>query len=152
MSRRVERVSSLIRSILAKAIQTELQDPRIPRITSITEVEVSADFSIAKVYVSVFSPTDAKRRLAVSALQSSAGHLRWLLGHELRLRKLPMLVFKLDETIRKSFETYQIIDQLNLGESAAAADDADGPADDDASSDVSDEPTLSRPETGREEA
>lgn len=157
MSRRTERVNSLIRSILARAIQTELRDPRIPPITSITGVEVSSDFAVAKVHVSVYAPTDAKRRLAVKALQSSAGHLRWLLGREIQLRKLPALVFKLDESIRKSFETLRIIDQLNLNAGAAgppgapdAAGDDDAP-EDEVADDGAGETTLSRPDCGREE-
>lgn len=156
MSRRTERVNSLIRSILARAIQTELRDPRIPPITSITGVEVSSDFALAKVHVSVYAPTDAKRRLALTALQSSAGHLRWLLGRELQLRKLPALVFKLDESIRKSFETLQIIDQLNLNADAVQAPNASEPTPCDASEDEVEtdgggETSLSRPDCGREE-
>lgn len=148
MSRRTERVGSLIRSLVARAIQTELQDPRIPPITSITHVDVAADFSVAKIYVSVFAETEAKRNLALRALQSSSGHLRYLLGQDLELRKLPALVFKLDETIRKSLETIEIIDRLNVAPSAASDDDPlvgdDDPEDHDS--------TTSEPETHRREA
>jgi ribosome-binding factor A len=157
VSRRTERVNSLIRAILARAIQTELHDPRIPPITSITGVDVSPDFALAKIHVSVFAPTDAKRQLAIRALQSSAGHLRWLLGHELQLRKLPTLVFKLDESIRKSFETLQVIDQLNLNAAAAEPHDTpDADSDGAACEDLVEgadggETTLSRPDAGREE-
>lgn len=118
MSRRTERIASLIRTILAEAIQRRLSDPRIPAITSITRVEVSQDLSVAKVFVSVLAPSEARRKLAHRALQQAAGHLRRLLGQELALRTLPHLVFKLDDSLRKGFETVQLIDQLGLATGA----------------------------------
>jgi ribosome-binding factor A len=110
-SRRVERVASVIRRVLAEAIQARLHDPRIPTITSITRVEVSADFSVARVYVSVLD-TPARQKLCVQALQSSAGFLRRLLGREVRLRTLPVLDFRLDDSLKRGFETCQILDRL----------------------------------------
>ncbi len=118
MSRRTERIASLIRTILADAMLRRLSDPRIPAITSITRVEVSEDLSVAKVFVSVLAPSEARRKLAHRALQQAAGHLRRLLGQELSLRTLPQLVFKLDDSLRKGFETVQLIDQLGLAAGA----------------------------------
>lgn len=136
-ARRIERVASLIRTILAEAIQTRLNDPRIPAITSITRVEIAADFSVARVYVSVMA-SDAGRRTCLRALQSSAKHLRWMLGGELSLRKTPTLDFRLDESLRHGFETVQIIEramealddepeeeELDNGDQTSAAFDQD---------------------------
>jgi len=123
-SRRVERVSSLIRRVLAEAIQTRLHDPRIPTITSITRVEVSADFSVARVYVSVLD-TLPRQKLCVQALQSSAGFLRRLLGRQLRLRTLPVLDFRLDDSLKRGFETCQILDRLAAAR-GASSDARDG--------------------------
>lgn len=109
MSRRTERVGSLIRSIVADAIQTRLADPRIPTITSITRVVVSDDFSVARIFVSVMAP-EAHRNLCLTALRSANGLLRRMLAPELRLRKIPLLVFELDESVRKGFETVEVID------------------------------------------
>lgn len=133
MSKRVNRVGSAIRAIVAAAIQNDLNDPRIPSITSVTRVEVSADFSVARVFVSVLAP-DARRRACLRALASAAGHLRWLVGRELSLRKTPVLDFRLDESLRGSFETVQLIDRAmaELRPPAGAATDGEagsgGPA------------------------
>lgn len=110
MSKRTERVGSLIRAIIADAIQSRLNDPRVPPITSITRVEISADFAVARVFVSVMA-TDARRQLCLRALRSAAGYLRRLLGPQLSLRKTPALDFRLDDSLRRSFETVQLIDQ-----------------------------------------
>ncbi len=116
MSRRTERVASLIRQILADAIRS-LNDPRIPTVTSITRVEVSEDFATAKVHVSALAP-DKRRALCLTALRSAAGHLRWLLGQELTLRKLPQLEFRLDDSVRRGIETVETIERVmrELGE------------------------------------
>ena len=131
VSRRTERVGNLIRSIIADAIQNRLSDPRISSMTSLMRVEVSEDFSVARVFVSVMAP-DARRKLCLRGLQSAAGHLRRMLGSELRLRKIPTLDFRLDESLRHGFETVQVIDRVmqELGEAPEweqAAEEGDAP-------------------------
>jgi ribosome-binding factor A len=119
VSRRTERVASLVRNILAEAIQSRLSDPRIEPLTSITRVEVSPDLSVAHVYVSVMAE-EARRELSVRALRHAAGRLRWLVAHEVTLRQVPELDFRLDGSVQQSFRTVQQIDRLmeELGERA----------------------------------
>lgn len=111
MSRRTERVANLVRAILAEAIQNRLNDPRIEPLTSITRVEVSADLSVAHVYVSVMAE-EKRRQLSLRALRHAAGRLRTLVAHEVTLRQTPQLDFRLDESVQQSFQTVQQIDQL----------------------------------------
>ncbi len=109
--RRTERVASLIRTILAEAIQSRLSDPRIEPMTSITRVEVSADLSIAHVHVSVMAEA-ARRELTVRALRHASGRLRSLVAREVSLRQAPELNFQLDESLQHGFQTVQQIDKL----------------------------------------
>ncbi len=109
-TRRTERVARVIRGVVADAIQNRLADPRIPPITSVTRVEVSEDFSIATVYVSVMA-AEGQRKLALTALRGAAGLLRRRLAPELRLRQIPRLEFRLDDSVRRSFETVMAIDK-----------------------------------------
>ncbi len=111
VSRRTERVASVIRTVLAETIQNRLSDPRIEPLTSITHVEVSADFSVANVYVSVMAPA-ARQKLSVEALRHARGRLRGAVARQLTLRRVPELVFHLDESIQRAFETVQQIDRL----------------------------------------
>ncbi|MFQ5806844.1 MAG: 30S ribosome-binding factor RbfA [Phycisphaerae bacterium] len=117
MSRRTERVASLIRTILAEAIRNRLSDPRIEPLTSITRVEVSADLSLAHVYVSVMAE-GARQKLSVEALRHAAGRLRSMVARQVALRQMPQLDFRLDESVQRSFETVQQLDRLmeELGE------------------------------------
>jgi ribosome-binding factor A len=125
VSRRTERVASVIRRVLAEAIQHELHDPRIERMTSITRVEVSPDMSVAKVFVSVMAK-EARRKLTVEALQHAAGRLRSRLGEELRVRSLPAVVFRLDESLHRGFETLQLLDASLEQDGITQTEDDDG--------------------------
>ena len=97
--------------ILAEAIQSRLSDPRIEPLTSITRVEVSADLAVARVYVSVMA-NEARQKLSVEALQHAAGRLRSLVAREVSLRQAPQLVFRLDDSIQRSFQTVQQLDRI----------------------------------------
>ena len=117
MSRRTERVGNLIRHLVADTIQNRLSDPRIPTITSVTRVDVSDDFSVAHVYVSVMA-TESQRKLCLTALRKASGLFRRILAPQLSLRKIPALDFRLDDSVRQGFETVEVIDRAmrELGE------------------------------------
>ncbi|MGD8453190.1 MAG: 30S ribosome-binding factor RbfA [Phycisphaerae bacterium] len=117
MSRRTERIGNLIRAVLADAIHARLHDPRIAPLTSITRVEVAADFSVARVFVSVMASA-AQQKLCVEALQGAAGRLRSFVATEVVMRQTPRLEFVLDESIQGAFRTVQAIDEAmaELGE------------------------------------
>jgi ribosome-binding factor A len=102
---------------VAETIQTRLADPRIPTITSVTRVEVSDDWSTARIFVSVMG-SEVQRKLCLTALRSARGLFRRLLAPELHLRKIPALDFRLDDSLRQSFETLAVIDRAmrELGE------------------------------------
>lgn len=117
MSRRLERIGSVVRSVVSEAILTRLNDPRIPSLTSVTHVEVSPDLSVAKVHISVMAE-DSRQRLCVTALENAAGRIRGMLGERLVARQVPRLKFVLDNSLKQSFETIQAIDaaMAELGE------------------------------------
>jgi len=117
VSRRTERVGNLIRHLVADTIQNRLSDPRIPTITSVTRVDVSDDFSVAHVYVSVMA-TEPQRKLFLTALRKASGLFRRILAPQLSLRKIPALDFRLDDSVRQGFETVEVIDRAmrELGE------------------------------------
>ncbi len=98
MTRRTERVQELIREELSELIMHDLRDPRLDGVISLTRVEVSADLSDARIFVSVMSET-ASPEEAVKALQKASGFLHKELVHRLDMRKVPFLNFRLDTSI-----------------------------------------------------
>ncbi len=115
---RSERVAGEMRRELARLIQMEVKDPAVGFV-SVSDVEVSRDLSHAKVFVTVFEEDKAKD--SIRALNKAAGFLRGRLGQEMRIRSVPELNFRHDDSV----ETGQRMDQLI--EQAVAAD---GPRDD----------------------
>ena len=109
MSRRTERIASLIQDTVGQLLLSKLSDPRVdPALTSITHVEVPEDLLTAKIYISVIG-TEAQQRRTLTALQHAAGHIQELLGREISLRNTPILSFSLDVTFKKTLETYLLI-------------------------------------------
>ena len=96
---RTDRVGDLIRRELAVLLQTGIKDPRIGFV-SITEVEVSPDLRQAKVYVSVYG-TPGEQSDSLMGLESASGYVRSVLRGRLHLKRIPELVFLLDDSIER---------------------------------------------------
>ena len=134
MSRRTERIASVIRRVVAEALQRRLSDPRLAELASITRVEITPDLSLARVGVSVMNDNPARRRLFVQALQSSAGRIRAMLADSLTTRIVPQIEFRLDESLRRGAETLAILDRIRaesgsdplLGGDAELEEEVDG--------------------------
>lgn len=112
MSQRTERVADQIRSELSQILRLEMKDPRI-ELASITNVEVTRDFSHAKVMVSVLGDDLDKRREAVETLVQAKGWVRSHLAKRLRLRQTPELHFELDRGAEHSQRINEILAGLN---------------------------------------
>ncbi len=118
MSRRTQRVGSLIRSIVGDVMLTKLSDPRLdPAKTSITRVEVPDDLLTATVFVSVIG-SDADQSKAIHALKHASGHIQEQMVRRLKLRNTPVLTFAPDKVFKKTLETLRLI-----GEAMSEIDD-----------------------------
>jgi ribosome-binding factor A len=109
-SKRPDRVSEEFREILAEEIP-RLKDPRVGFVT-VTGVRVTADLRRATVYFTMMG--DEKQRKATRAgLRSAAGHLRQVLGHEVRLKFLPDLEFAEDDTAVRAGRVDELLRQIH---------------------------------------
>lgn len=111
MSRRTERVNELLREELSWLLATEMNDPRLPLLVTITRVAVSADLRHAQVFVSIMGSNEEKQS-AIRMLQAAAGFLHRALKPRLTLRYVPGLLFQLDDSIEEGARMLQIMDEL----------------------------------------
>ena len=111
MSRRTEMLGSTIQKELAGMILRELNDPRLPTVVSITRVKVSADLSIADVYVQIMG-TPGQQSAGLNALKHSAGLMRSKLTKQLTLRQAPFLKFHIDEGLQKELAVLDLLDKV----------------------------------------
>lgn len=104
-AKRTDRVGEEFREVLAEEIP-KLKDPRIGFVTVIG-VDVAPDLKRALVHYTVLGE-ERERKATRAALRSASGHLRRVIGREVRLRVLPDLEFHEDKTI----EQVDRVDQL----------------------------------------
>lgn len=95
---RTERVGQLIQSALAKLIQIDFKDIT-PYFMTITGVEVSKDFSFARVYISILEEDVASIEEALHLLNEARKHLRFELAKVIELRRMPELKFYYDKSV-----------------------------------------------------
>jgi ribosome-binding factor A len=91
---RPERVGEEFREILAEEIP-RLKDPRVGFVT-VTGVRVTPDLRKAHVFYTVLGE-EGDHRATAAGLRSASGHLRQVLGHQVRLKFLPELEFHEDQ-------------------------------------------------------
>jgi len=108
---RAVRLAEEIKREIAQIFR-DLKDPGIG-FASITRVEVSNDLRYAKVFVSVMgSPPERKKALV--AMQRATGYIRAGLSQRIRVRYMPELTFKLDESIEQGVRIAKLIDQVRV--------------------------------------
>ncbi|MFO0793163.1 MAG: 30S ribosome-binding factor RbfA [Candidatus Brocadiaceae bacterium] len=112
-SRRIERLSEVIRQEVSKIVLYELKDPRIGFIT-ITTVELTPDLRHAKVYVSIMGGDTIQKR-TFQGLEHARGFIQSEVGKRLQIKFTPHLTFCLDESIKKSLHIAKLIDDAVRG-------------------------------------
>jgi ribosome-binding factor A len=104
---RPQKLGDLIQRELSELLQRELRDPGVGMVT-ITSVDVSPDFSHAKVFFTVLDAAkldDAKR-----GLKRAAGFLRTQLAKRLKLYTTPELRFEYDESVERGDRLSRLIE------------------------------------------
>jgi ribosome-binding factor A len=112
MSRRTERLNSLIRRDLSDLIRNEVKDPRVAGVVSVTRVDTSADVHHAKVFVSVYG-TLREKEDAIAGLSDASRFIRRQLRGRLETRNVPVLRFILDDTLDEGNEMLRLLDSLS---------------------------------------
>ena len=110
---RTDRIGHEIQRELADLLRNEVKDPRIGMVT-ITSVEVSRDYSHAKVY---YTTLGAGEKDVAEGLKRAAGFLHSQLFHRLKLRVVPQLHFEYDTSVERGAYLSKLIDEAVGGDS-----------------------------------
>ena len=114
MSNRPERVAQRIKRETADILETTLRDPRLGGMVTVTDVEVTHDMAMARIYVSMLVEGEAREK-AMQALASAAGFVRRQLAPRLGLREVPELRFVLDTSIERGARVEDLLRRLAQG-------------------------------------
>ena len=111
-SRRVSRVSSLIKREVSQMLLHDIKDDRVGAgMVSVTEVDVSGDLQHAKIFVSIYGSQEAQAE-TMEGLKSSVGFVRRELGHRMRLRRTPEVVFLQDRSLERGDRMVHLLNQI----------------------------------------
>ncbi|HEY8238091.1 MAG TPA: 30S ribosome-binding factor RbfA [Candidatus Limnocylindrales bacterium] len=119
MTARTEKIDQLLRQEIGAILTRDVQDPRIGFVT-VTDVETAPDLSVARVWVSVIGQP-AEREVTRRALEHAMPFVRRELGARVRLRRIPELQLRLDDTVQRGTRVLQLLAELEAGGEVADA-------------------------------
>lgn len=105
------RINGEVQRELSVIIRSEIKDPRIHMMTSVTQVEVAPDLKTCKAFISVLGDAEEKRN-TLAGLRSAEGYIRRLLARNLNLRNTPEIHFILDDSIEYGVHMSHLIDEV----------------------------------------
>lgn len=111
-SRRVSRVSSLIKREVSQMLLFDIKDDRVGAgMVSVTDVDLSGDLQHAKIFVSIYGTEEAKLE-TMQGLKSSEGYVRRELAQRIRLRRAPEVVFLEDHSLERGDRMLHLLNQI----------------------------------------
>ncbi len=113
MTQRTERIDALLREEISAILARDLADPAIG-FTTVTDVATAPDLSHARVWVSVIGQP-AEREASLAALRRALPYVRHLLGERVRLRRIPELHLRVDESVERGTRVLQLLSELEAG-------------------------------------
>jgi ribosome-binding factor A len=104
------RLGQQLQREIALILQREFKDPRVGFVT-ITRVELSKDLRHAKVFFSCLGDAHQVAR-SQEGLDHATAFIRHLIKQRFRLKVIPEIVFRFDETIAGSIKLSETLEQL----------------------------------------
>ena len=114
MSIRTERVASVIKQRIGEILIHDYSDPSNGFIT-VTDVKMTPDLKIAKVYFSVFGNEDVQER-AMKMLEGEKQHIRGMVASYVQLKFAPTLQFYHDHTLEEADKINRLINRIHEDE------------------------------------
>lgn len=113
------RINGEVQKELSSIIRSEIKDPRIHPMTSVTAAEVAPDLKTCKAYISVLGDARAKED-TIRGLKSAEGYIRRQLARTMNLRNTPEIRFILDESIEYGVNMSRLIDDVTARDGSGA--------------------------------
>ena len=119
---RARRLAKRIAQIVASAIEHEIKDPRLAKVT-ITDTKITADLHDATVYYTVLPDRLEDRpdvEGAAAALEAARGKLRTMVGQGTGVRFTPTLSFVADTVPDDARRIEELLDQARVADAEVA--------------------------------
>ncbi len=126
--RRQQKIASIIKQTICRAVLTDLDDPRIDGFVSVTKVDLSPDLRNANISLSIFAKTPASENKTFMAIKAARSKLQGIIARTLDIKFCPIIEFHLDMTTKKAQEIISIIDKANPDPDRATLNNSDSDA------------------------
>lgn len=107
---RHERLEQDIKVALSSIITYEVKEPEVSGMISVTDVKVTPDQKYATVYVSIYGKKNKEKVLV--ALKKAKGFIKNSLAKKVKMRNIPDLIFKLDNSMEYGEYMDKVIDEV----------------------------------------
>ncbi len=107
------RINELVKNSLSNIIRSELSDPRIGSVTTVTAVEVAPDLATCRAYISTYGD-EKKLDKTIAALKNAEKYIRKLLAEDLNLRNTPEIRFIPDHSMEYGMKMDALIASVTL--------------------------------------
>jgi ribosome-binding factor A len=118
-SNRMIRINDEIMKEISNILRSDLKDPRIGIVTSVSKVDTTNDLKYCKVYISILGD-DEKRKETMDLIKKASGFIRSLVARRINLRVTPEFTFILDDSLDYSFKIDKILKDIHKTEEANA--------------------------------
>ena len=109
-----------IRKIVSELLLREIKDPRLSGFVTVSAVEVTEDGSYATIYITAIGSSASEetsgeeKNEILAAFKSAKGLIRREIGHQIKLRHVPDLIFKMDTSLEYGRHISKIINELGI--------------------------------------
>jgi ribosome-binding factor A len=112
-TKRSDKVGDLLKKEISLIISSEIKDPRLQNI-NITAVKVSDDIGIATVFYTIIGESIQKTQSNIDSkiLEKLSGMIRSNLSKKIKIRRIPKIKFRFDESIEYSENIEKLLKNL----------------------------------------
>lgn len=111
--KRAARIGKVVREEISEILSKRVKDPRIKLVT-ITDVSVTDDLRLARVYFSCMASQQEKDKV-YRGLKSASRFIRRELGKRLELRYIPDIIFEYDSSLEYGSRIDSILRKIAKG-------------------------------------
>jgi ribosome-binding factor A len=111
-SRRPQRLALQIQQEVSLLISRNMKDRRIGFVT-VTGVRMSPDLRHAKIFISTMDDSEGGKAETLEILNNASGWIRRELGHKIRVKFLPDIVFLADYSQDYGEKIDRLIDEIH---------------------------------------
>lgn len=110
---RTVRLNSLLKEVVSEVIHRDMHHKtHVNEFVTITRVDITADLSFAKVYISMIGK-DADKIKALDELNENARQIAHIAMKKVRMRKFPVLSFEFDTGLEKQMRIEELLHKVS---------------------------------------